>query len=123
MNASRNKGTRAETAVVRWARANGFPDADRAPLRGTADTGDITGIPSHVISVKWRAGNQPMAWPLWLRDLERMQDNGTRDWCDGVTSRPSGLVICNRAGIADVGRWYAVTTVADYFDLFGELLT
>jgi hypothetical protein len=91
-------------------------------LRGTGDTGDITGLPSHVVSVKYRAGGQPYAWPLWLRDLERMITAGTRE-INGQPHVPSGLLVVNRPGIADPGRWYAMTTVADYFELFGELLT
>ena len=40
-NPSRATGTRAESLVTRWLRANGFPDARRQPLTGSADHGDI----------------------------------------------------------------------------------
>ena len=41
VNKSKNKGTAAETAVVRYAKANGFPDAQRLPLMGSKDIGDV----------------------------------------------------------------------------------
>ena len=41
VNRSRATGTRAESLVTRWLRANGFPDARRQPLTGSADQGDI----------------------------------------------------------------------------------
>lgn len=52
MNRSRNIGTKAETAVVRTARANGFPWADRLALHGRADTGDVTLCPGVIVEVK-----------------------------------------------------------------------
>lgn len=41
MNRSKAKGTAGETAVTRYAREHGFPLADRRPLKGNADEGDI----------------------------------------------------------------------------------
>ena len=40
-NRPRAIGTRAESLVTRWLRANGFPDARRQTLTGSADQGDI----------------------------------------------------------------------------------
>jgi len=34
-------GTQAESALVRYARANGFPNAERLVLHGAADQGDV----------------------------------------------------------------------------------
>ncbi len=45
-------GTAAETAVVRYLQANGFPHAERRALRGELDAGDITGCPGICIEVK-----------------------------------------------------------------------
>ena len=127
MSTARKSGTAAESAVVRWLRDNGWPDVDRAPLRGVLDTGDLTGMPGHVISVKHRGTDQPLRWSTWLRDLQRMQRNARPSRMnvdiDGDPFVPSGLIICKRTGTTDVGDWYAMTTVRDYFDLFHELLT
>ena len=38
-------GTAAETAVVRYLAAHGFPAAERRALHGATDLGDITGTP------------------------------------------------------------------------------
>jgi len=52
VNASKDKGTKAETAVVRFLQENGHPDAERRALAGTRDRGDIAGMPKLVIEVK-----------------------------------------------------------------------
>jgi hypothetical protein len=52
MSASRAKGTAAETAVVRFLQANGYPSAERRALAGVNDRGDVAGIPGLVIEVK-----------------------------------------------------------------------
>ena len=52
MSKQRAKGTAAETAVVNYLKANGFPDADRSPLRGVLDKGDVAGIRNVVIEIK-----------------------------------------------------------------------
>ena len=45
-------GTAAETAVVRYLAAHGFPAAERRALHGATDLGDITGTPGIVWEVK-----------------------------------------------------------------------
>lgn len=45
-------GTAAETAVVRYLREHGFPGADRQPLRGILDTGDIDVTAGIIAEVK-----------------------------------------------------------------------
>ena len=40
-NPSKQRGTKFETDCVKFAQANGFPDARRQPLAGSADRGDI----------------------------------------------------------------------------------
>lgn len=52
MNPSKRKGTAFETDVVRYLRENGFPYAERRALRGTADAGDVAGVPGWVLEVK-----------------------------------------------------------------------
>lgn len=45
-------GTAAETAVVRYAQTYGYAFADRQPLRGNRDCGDITFCPGFIGEVK-----------------------------------------------------------------------
>ena len=52
MSKSKQKGTAFETAVVGFLRDNGFPYAERAPLSGNKDRGDITGTPGLAWEVK-----------------------------------------------------------------------
>ncbi len=42
MSKSKQKGTAAETAVVKYLKANGFPKAERRALQGNLDKGDIS---------------------------------------------------------------------------------
>lgn len=62
MSANKAKGTRWETEVVRALRDAGFAGADRRALRGTADCGDITGVPGLVIEARNRKRVEPAAW-------------------------------------------------------------
>jgi len=52
VSASKAKGTAAETAVVRFLQANGYPHCERRALAGAQDRGDVAGIPGLVIEVK-----------------------------------------------------------------------
>jgi hypothetical protein len=41
MSRSKSIGTQGETAVVNYAKGHGFPDAERLPLKGSLDEGDV----------------------------------------------------------------------------------
>jgi hypothetical protein len=97
-------GTRAETAVVRFMRSAGFPQAERRALRGTLDAGDVTGCPGLAVSIK--GGQQAKAASdgliaTWLGELMTQVANAGAD---------VGLLVVARAGIgeANAGRWWAV---------------
>lgn len=49
---AKRKGTAFESDVVRYLREHGFPYAERRALRGTADAGDVAGVPGWVLEVK-----------------------------------------------------------------------
>lgn len=51
MSASRDKGTRFETEVVRYLHEMGF-DCERRALAGALDKGDISGIPGWTLECK-----------------------------------------------------------------------
>lgn len=105
-NASRDKGNRAELAVARYLRANGFPHAERARVGWTDDRGDIDGVPGVVIEVKdarqWRLSE-------WLSEMEVELAN--------TPGARVGFLVVKRAGIADAGQWYAVMSLASMTDL------
>jgi hypothetical protein len=97
-------GTAAETAVVRYLRAHGFPHAERRALTGAYDQGDVTGIPGVVIEVKGgkaakTASDGQVA--AWLAETETERVNARAD---------VGVLVMARAGIgpANAGRWWAV---------------
>lgn len=52
MSRSKDKGTAWETAIVVALRSVGFYGAERRTPNGTADRGDITGVPGLVVEAK-----------------------------------------------------------------------
>lgn len=99
MSASRAKGTRAESALVDYLRAHGWPYAERRALGGNRDRGDIAGIPGTVIEVKNTAR---MELAEWVKEAEVEAGNdGAGVW----------FVVAKRRGHSDPGRWYAIATV------------
>lgn len=95
MNRSRDKGTRAATAVARYL-AETFPQVERRSLHGAADRGDITGLPGIVIEVK---AAQRLNVPDWLAQLRREMN---------ADHAALGLVWCKLAGTMDPARWAAI---------------
>lgn len=80
VNRSKNLGTAAESKVVAFLNANGWPNAERRALRGIKDVGDITGIPGLIIEVKaghaaWNASDNQV--DLWLGETEVERSNAS----------------------------------------------
>ena len=98
MSKQRAKGTSAETAVVKYLKANGFPDADRSPLRGTLDKGDVTGVRNVVIEIK---NQKTYSIPAWLRELETEISNAQVEH-GFLVVKPNGV------GASRVGDWWAI---------------
>lgn len=101
MNRSKAKGTRAETAVVAYLRGNGFPHAERRPLAGSRDGGDIAVCPGIICEVKDAASLYGRPGPAlmrsWMAQTERERDNAGAKFAFLVVKRP-------RTG---VGTWSA----------------
>ena len=110
MSKARQKGTAAETAVVKWLRANGWKDADRHPLRGQADQGDIKAIKNTVLEVK---NHKSYSIPAWLREVEVEKQNAKAEF-GAVIIKPNGV------GLNNVDQWWAVMTVHDFAKLCAE---
>lgn len=75
-------GTAAETAVVRYLREHGFPGADRQPLRGNRDQGDITitaGVIAEVKAGHYAATASTAVIKQWLDETETERVNAGAD--------------------------------------------
>lgn len=92
----RAKGTAAETAVVNYLKAHGFPHAERRALHGTADKGDITGCGPVVFEVK---NHKQMDLAGWIKELEAEMVNAGVD---------VGAVVSKKRGTTDPGEFYAI---------------
>lgn len=104
MNRSKNVGTAAESAVVRFLAANGFPHAERRALRGSLDCGDVTGTPGICWEVKGGTAARTASDGLiaaWLVETDVERVNARAD---------IGVLVVQRAGIgpANAGRWWAI---------------
>lgn len=88
-NPSKAKGTAAETAVVRYLQANGFPHARRQPLAGSRDIGDVWVCPWTIAEVKVRTGPYSDAdVDKWLDECEVERVNAKADECWLIVKRP-----------------------------------
>ena len=73
MNPSRDKGTRKETTAKRYLQHSGWPEADRQPLRGNRDHGDLVVCrkPLIIAEVKFRSHTFSDAQVArWLEETE-----------------------------------------------------
>lgn len=98
MSRSRAKGTAAETGLVNFLRAHGWPHAERRALHGANDKGDVAGTPG----VCWESKSAVrLDLPGWLRETETERVNAGADV--GV------LVVKTNGYSADrAGEWAAV---------------
>lgn len=109
-NPSKDKGTAAETAVVRWLRNNGYPTAERRALTGNQDQGDILAGPGLIFEVKSRKGGAGYGQPgpaelsAWMGQAAAEKHHARADLCP---------LIVKRVGTSDVGRWFAYVTSAE----------
>lgn len=103
VNRPRNIGTAAESAVVRIARANGFPWADRTALHGRLDVGDVILGPGVMVEVK----GGDAARTATDRDIERWLDETARERDNG--NRIVGFLVVQRphVGVGNAARWWA----------------
>lgn len=108
MSKAKQKGTAAETAVVKFLQANGFPYAERRALHGTLDKGDITGCGPIVFEVKDHA---TLKFSEWLKELQDETRNAKAN---------TGCVVAKKRGKTDPGEWYAVLPFSWIVELLKE---
>lgn len=97
MSRSKQKGTLAETAVVRYLQQQGF-DVHRQTLTGNRDQGDLRGLP---FAVEIKNCNTP-AMPAWLRETAIEA---------GHAQLPFGIVIHHPRGVGQPAGWHVTLTV------------
>ena len=108
MSKSKQKGTAFETAVVRFLQENGFPYAERAPLSGNKDRGDITGTPGLV----WECKNhKTLELAKWMQETLVETVNANAD---------AGILVVKRRGQGDLGHQYAIVDLATMVWLLKE---
>lgn len=109
MSASKRKGTAAETAIVNYLRAMGFTQVERRALNGTADRGDIAGIPGVVIEAKNCARQELAAW-VSEAEVERDNDNASL-----------GVVWSKRRGKGHPADWFVTMSGRQFAWVLREL--
>lgn len=106
---SKDIGTRAETAVVRSCQTRGFGGADRLPLRGGGDTGDVGLCPGVVVQVKGGQAARSASDRVIAGWLAETAAQAWRAHAD------VGVLVTVRAGIGpdNAHRWWAHLMLRD----------
>ena len=103
-NRSKAKGTSWESAIRDYLQANGWPHAERMPLSGNKDRGDIL-LPGVCIEAKSTRRHELAEW---INELEAEQANA------GATV---GAVWVKRVAKTSPGAGYVVMTGATFVEL------
>lgn len=96
MSKAKQKGTAAETAVVKYLKEHGFPYAERRALHGVNDKGDITGCGPVVFEVK---DHGTLKLSEWVSELKEEMSNADAE---------TGTVVAKKRGTMKVEDWYAI---------------
>ena len=121
---SKQAGTATESAVVKWARAHGFPQARREVLHGSSDQGDVMlcDTPKVIVEVKHRRtsnGNAAVGQPGekeldgWLRETHAEMLNSKATY---------GLLVVKRSRTTDVGQWWCYMRIIDFAALHADVM-
>lgn len=115
-NRSKSIGTAAESAVTKFAKANGFPFAERRTLHGSADCGDVKLDSRGRVIVEVKAGKaaeyaSDSRVVAWLEETERERVHAGAD---------RAFLVLKRAGkgTQSVGSWTAVAGLHGLADLW-----
>jgi hypothetical protein len=109
VSAGRRKGTAWETRCVNFLREHGFPWADRVPLSGAKDRGDVTigpGSPVHEM--------KHLKQDEWGKALDEANDEAHN------AGAPFGVVWAHRRGKGSPGEGYVLMDGSTYVKLLHE---
>lgn len=95
-NRSKAKGTAAESAIAAYLTAQGWPHVERRTLNGSADRGDIAGIPGLVIESK---SVKTINLAQFVDEANKERDNDGADL---------GVAWVKRRGKGSPADWYVV---------------
>lgn len=104
MSASKQKGTKFETEVVNFLRANGFENVERRALQGTQDLGDIMGVEGWTIQCK---NQNKLLLAEWMDQTECQRELDREN--------PFGLLVIRRR-MKPVSQAYAVLPLGQMID-------
>jgi Holliday junction resolvase len=110
VSAGKTKGTRAETAIVNFLRACGFRWADRVPLSGNRDRGDVVigpGSPVHEVKNQNRH-----SLAEWLDEAEQEAQHARA---------PFGVVWAKRRGKGSPADWYVLMSGRTYVQMLAGM--
>lgn len=102
MSKAKQKGTAAESALVKYLQSVGFADAKRKVLSGAFDKGDI-----ETRGLIWEVKNQKSyKIPAWLDETGKEKENAKADF--GILAiKPVGI------GIGKADQWWAVLPIGE----------
>jgi len=110
MSKAKQKGTAAESALVKYLQSHGFPFAERRALTGQFDQGDVTGTPCLAWEVK---NHKTYSIGAWLRETEIEKINAKADFGILVV-KPNGV------GLTKPEDFWAIMPVKFIVDLLRE---
>lgn len=111
-NPSKDKGTRAETAVARYLADHGI-GAERKALHGSADEGDIRAeAMGSVVCIEVK-NRKRIALSDWMAEAasERANSGANVGW---LVVKPGGV------GMERVGRWWVCMEFDDLMEMMGR---
>lgn len=113
MSKAKQKGTAAETALVKFLQGQGFPNAERRALGGGGfgeDLGDVTGTSC----LTWEVKNvRKYSIPTWMKEAAIEKVNAKADYCPLII-KPFGV------GLTSVHQWWAVLPVGELVNLLRD---
>lgn len=110
MSRAKSLGTGVETATAAWLRSNGFSEAERLPLSGALDRGDVRICADPLIIAECKRGKRGIRLTPWMRELRREVDNAGAS-LGILVSDPPGL------GVRRVGQWFVAVDHPSFVEL------
>ncbi len=84
MSASRRTGTAFESAVVAYLAEHGFPHVERRAMNGSADRGDVAGVPGWAVECK---AVRALDLAGWATEASREAVNARTPWWAVIVKR------------------------------------